>query len=267
MGIINKIKPIGLTKMNNAEYVNFMTRFRGLIPEAGAGDEGGEDILSLAAGSNPLGITAEQLSAFDTDNALLVDLVNQSRISDETAQMLNLDSQRDDLVVYITSTATQMAKSPITAQREAAETVRNILKPYVGIYKSANQQETAQIDGMLADLAKPGIPELVQKLGLTEVVAALRQANTEYATLTAQRTNNKAASIKENSAAVRLRMDALYDDMTTMAFVQSVAAPTAETAAFVNNLNTLIGETSALYNQRIAAAKAAKKKPEEDVLN
>lgn len=82
----------------------------------------------------------------------------------------------------------------------------------------------------------------------------------------ARRTNNKAASIKENSTAVRLRMDALYDDMTTMAFVQSVAAPTAETATFINNLNALINETSALYNQRIAAAKAAKKKPEEDIL-
>lgn len=265
MGTINKIKPIGLTKMNNAEYANFMTRFRGLIPKGGSGDEGGDDILSRAAGSNPLGITAEQLSAFDSDNALLVDLVNQSRISDETAQMLDVDQQRDDLVVYTTSTATQMAKSPIAAQRAAAETVRNILKPYIGIYKSANQQETAQIDGMLADLAKPGISELVQTLGLTEVIAALREVNTLYTTLTAQRTNNKAASIKENSAVVRLRMDALYDDMTTMAFVQSVATPTAETAAFVNNLNALINETSALYNQRIAAAKAAKKKPEGNI--
>ncbi len=265
MGTINKIKSIGLTKMNNAEYENFMTRFRSLISEASFSDGGGEDIHSRAAGSNPLGITAEQLSAFDADNAMLVDLVNQSRISDETAQMLDLDSQRDDLVVYITSTATQMAKSPIVAQRTAAETVRNMLKPYIGIYKSANQQETAQIDGMLVDLAKPGIADLVQTLGLTEVVAALREANTEYATLTAQRTNNKAASIKENSAAVRLRMDALYDDMTTMAFVQSIASPTAETATFVNNLNALIDETSALYNQRIAAAKAAKKKSKSNI--
>lgn len=62
-------------------------------------------------------------------------------------------------------------------------------------------------------------------------------------------------------------MDALYDDMTTMAFVQSVAAPTAETAAFVNNVNALIDEASALYNQRIAAAKAGtKKKPGDDIL-
>ena len=50
--------------------------------------------------------------------------------------------------------------------------------------------------------------------------------------------------------------------MTTIAFVQSVAAPTAETARFVNELNALIDETTALYNQRIGAAKAAAKKKE-----
>lgn len=255
MGTITKIKSAGLTKLNNPEYENFMSRFRGLIPP---GESDRPDSISVLSVNNPLGITDTQLSAFDTDLALLVDLVNQSRISDETAQMLDVDKQRDDLVVYVTSSATQMKSSPLPAQRSAAQTVYNIIKPYIGIYKSANQQETAQIEGLLADLAKPGIPELIKTLGLTDVITALREANTEYATLTAQRTNNKAVSIKENSTAVRLRMDALYDDMTTMAFVQSVANPTEETASFVNNLNALIDETSALYNQRIAAMK---KKP------
>lgn len=256
MGTIAKIKSIGLTKLNNAEYENFMSRFRGLIPP---GESDKPDEISVLSVNNPLGISDAQLSAFDTDLTLLVDLVNQSRISDETAQMLDLDKQRDDLVVYTTTSVSQMTKSPLPAQRSAAQTVYNIIKPYIGIYKSANQQETAQIEGLLADLAKPGIPELINTLGLTEVIAALREANTDYATLTVRRTNNKAASIKENSTAVRLRMDSLYDDMTTIAFVQSVATPTPETAKFVNELNILIDETSALYNQRIAAAKAVKK--------
>lgn len=261
MGTITKIKPIGLTKLNNAEYENLMSRFRTLIPTTEENDR--PDILSVLSVTTPLGITGAQLSAFDADLTLLVDIVNQSRISDETAQMLDVDKQRDDLVIYATSSVSQMTKSPLTAQRSVAQTVYNIIKPYIGIYKSANQQETAQIEGLLADLAKPGVPEIIKTLGLTDVITALREANTKYATLTTQRTNNKAASIKENSAAVRLRMDVLYDDMTTMAFVQSIAAPTTETATFVNQLNTLIDETSALYNQRMAAAKAAKK-PEND---
>lgn len=262
MGTIAKIKPVGLTKLNNAEYENFMSRFRGLIPP---GESERPDEISLLSANNPLGITDAQRSAFDDDLALLVDLVNQSRISDETAQMLDLDKQRDDLVVFITSSVSQMKKSPLPAQRSAAQTVYNIIKPYVGIYRSPNQQETAQIEGLLVDLAKSGIPELIKTLGLTDVIAALREANTGYASLTAQRTNNKAViSIKDKSLAVRMRMDALYDDMATMAFVQSVANPSTEATLFINRLNALIDETSALYNQRIAAAKAAKKPDESD---
>ena len=44
-----------------------------------------------------------------------------------------------------------------------------------------------------------------------------------------------------------------------MAFVQSVAAPSETAIFFVNNQNALIDETSALYNQRVGAAKSGKK--------
>ena len=263
MGTYTKIKPAGLTKLNNAEYTNFMNAFYRLAFAAGGGggDSESPDEISLLANA-PLGITDAQKAAFEKELALMTDLGNQSRISDETALLLDLDKRRDDLVVYLTTTVSQMRKSPIEAQRAAAQTVYNIIKPYIGIYKSANQQETAQIQGLLLDLDKEGVPALIQTLGLKEIQDSLRAANDEYAKLTAQRTGNRAASIKEASMAVRLRMDDLYDDMTTIAFVQSVAAPTAETARFVNELNALIDETTALYNQRIGAAKAAAKKKE-----
>lgn len=256
-----KIKPAGLTKLNNAEYTNFMNAFHRLAFAAGGSDSESPDEISLLANA-PLGITDAQKAAFEKELALMTDLVNQSRVSDETALLLDLDKRRDDLVVYLTTSVSQMRKSPIEAQRTAAQTVYNIIKPYIGIYKSANQQETAQIQGLLLDLDKEGVPALIQTLGLKEIQDSLRAANDEYAKLTAQRTGNRAASIKEASAAVRLRMDDLYDDMTTIAFVQSVAAPTAETARFVSQLNALIDETTALYNQRVGVAKAAAKRKE-----
>ena len=249
MGTYTKIKPAGLTKLNNAEYTNFMNAFYRLAFAAGGGGGDSESPDEISLDNNPLGITDAQKTAFEKELPLMTDLVNQSHISDETAQLLDLDKQRDDLVVYLTTSVSQMRKSPIEAQRTAAQTVYNIIKPYIGIYKSANQQETAQIQGLLLDLDKEGVPALIQTLGLKEK-------------LTAQRTGNRAASIKEASAVVRLRMDDLYDDMTTIAFVQSVAAPTAETARFVNELNALIDETTALYNQRVGAAKAAAKRKE-----
>lgn len=265
MGTITKIKSVSLTKMNNAEYVNYMTRARTLIAASGEEEENPDenpDILSVSVGPNPLGISEQQLNDFDADLALMVDLVNQSRTSDETAQMLDVDKQRDDLVVYLTSSISQMTKSPVSAQKTAAQSLYNVIKPYIGIYRSANQQETQQIEGLLTDVNKPENAPKIETLGLKPVIDELSAANKQYTALTAERTNNKAANIKDNSTIVRQRMDSLYDDMTTLAFVQSVAAPTDKTAVFITNLNALIDETSALYNQRIAAAK--KKKPSDE---
>ena len=114
----------------------------------------------------------------------------------------------------------------------------------------------------MLDLDKEGVPALIQTLGLKEIQDSLRAANDEYAKLTAQRTGNRAASIKEASMAVRLRMDDLYDDMTTIAFVQSRSGSHRRDRPLRQRAERLIDETTALYNQRIGAAKAAAKKKE-----
>ena len=79
-----------------------------------------------------------------------------------------------------------------------------------------------------------------------------------------QRTNAQADNPVESAKKIRLRMDEEYDEMTTYAFAQSVVKPTATTATFINRLNTLIDETNALYNQRIAQARAAAAKKQAD---
>ena len=183
---------------------------------------------------------------------LLTDAVNQSSASEETAQMSAIDKERDDLLTFITSTVSQMMKSPLAAQRTAAEKLYLAVKPYIGAARLANLQETAAIEGLLTDLAKEGMPEALA--AITEVVAALKEKNQQYAALTEQRTNARADLPVESAKKIRLRMDEEYDEMTTYAFAQSVVKPTQVTATFISRLNALIDETNALYNQRKAAA-------------
>lgn len=78
----------------------------------------------------------------------------------------------------------------------------------------------------------------------------------DFATLASPRT--------DLGTAFRTEMDALYDYMMTVAFVQSVASPTAETAAFVSRMNTILAEVNTAYNQRMAQAKAATEKDKEN---
>lgn len=258
---ITKVKDINITKLNNAEYRTFMARYGNLLA-GGGGDSESPDEISFDP-NDPLGIPQELRTAFATDFALLTDAVNQSSASEETAQMSALDKERDDLLIFITSTITQMTKSPLAAQRTAAEKLYLPVKPYIGAARLANLQETAAIEGLLVDLDKAGMPEALATINLTEVVAALKEKNKQYATLTEQRANAKADDPVESAKKIRLRMDEEYDEMSTYAFAQSVVKPTQETAAFINRLNALVDETNALYNQRIAQARAAAAKKQE----
>ena len=258
---ITKVKDINITKLNNAEYRTFMARYGNLLA-GGGGDSESPDEISFDP-NDPLGIPQELRTAFATDFALLTDAVNQSSASEETAQMSALDKERDDLLIFITSTITQMTKSPLAAQRTAAEKLYLPVKPYIGAARLANLQETAALEGLLVDLDKAGMPEALAAINLTEVVAALKEKNKQYATLTEQRANAKADDPVESAKKIRLRMDEEYDEMSTYAFAQSVVKPTQETAAFINRLNALVDETNALYNQRIAQARAAAAKKQE----
>lgn len=258
---ITKVNIIYLQRLNNAEYRTFMARYGNLLA-GGGGDSESPDEISFAP-NDPLGIPQELRTAFATDFALLTDAVNQSSASEETAQMSALDKERDDLLIFITSTITQMTKSPLAAQRTAAEKLYLPVKPYIGAARLANLQETAAIEGLLVDLDKAGMPEALAAINLTEVVAALKEKNKQYATLTEQRANAKADDPVESAKKIRLRMDEEYDEMSTYAFAQSVVKPTQETAAFISRLNALVDETNALYNQRIAQARAAAAKKQE----
>ena len=258
---ITKVNIIYLQRLNNAEYRTFMARYGNLLA-GGGGDSESPDEISFDP-NDPLGIPQELRTAFATDFALLTDAVNQSSASEETAQMSALDKERDDLLIFITSTITQMTKSPLAAQRTAAEKLYLPVKPYIAAARLANLQETAAIEGLLVDLDKAGMPEALAAINLTEVVAALKEKNKQYATLTEQRANAKADDPVESAKKIRLRMDEEYDEMSTYAFAQSVVKPTQETAAFISRLNALVDETNALYNQRIAQARAAAAKKQE----
>ena len=253
MRTIVKIKEFGITRLNNAEYTNFSTRVLSLVNQAGTLEP---------EGGSALGIEEEVTEEYGTLGGTMGDIVAQSRISDRTAELTAVDKQRDDLVVYLFKLLRSKKSSPLTEERKAATSLYNLLKPYVGCYRSPGQQETVQIRGLLTDARKAENLPNVEALALTNILTELESANDEYASLTEQRTEERAASRLDESKKVRQRMDELYDYISTVAFVQSVAHPTDATAAFVTNLNALIDETNALYNQRIAQAKRGKEDPE-----
>ena len=189
---------------------------------------------------------------------LLTDIVAQSRVSDETAEIAVVDKEADDLITYILSAIRNARQSPVKTQREAATTLYNATKIYAGIQQMAQRQEVQQARGLLTDLAKPDLKAHVQTLALQPAVDQLSTTIDRYASLLESRATSQVATNLGAAKPVRKKMNTLYDEMTTVAFAFSIAVPAAELSTFITKLNKLIDDTTTAYNQSRAQMKAAK---------
>lgn len=252
MGNIIKIKEMGLQQLNNAEFTEFMNRFRKLIPVQASEEEerpGGLSVLA-ESGTGYLGVTSEMLAAFDADMEALTDSVSRQRTDDRTKQKSLYEVSRGSCVtLYFTSLQTAM-KSPIAATAEAGNILWTRTKDYRGIQRLPQQQETAQIRGLLFDLAKEENQPHVTTLHLDGLLEQMRESNEEFARLSEESLTERAADTTEQTLVVRDRLTEQYDDISTTIFAFSVTEKNADALTFVNNLNALIDETRTAYKRR-----------------
>lgn len=243
MSSIIKIKSVRLTRFNNAEYTQFLSNVEKLITKATTEKLKLDNIL---------------FTTFKANIEKLTDLARQNKSSSETEELMKLDKQRDDLVVYLLSTFKIERKTPIETKKNAAIELYNNTKSYIGTQSLPNRQETQIIEGLITDLAKPNLVAHISTLNLQDVVSQLDTVNKKYKQLTTERADNQIANALESSKKVRIETDALYDEISTRAFVASVAFPTDETAVFINSLNKLIDDTNLAYKQRMGHLKKDK---------
>lgn len=254
MSTYTKIKTLPLSLFNNAEYLSFMNHVLDLANgNSGDGDSESPDEISLLTGSDgipELGLTKEFLETYEADLLAMADVVDESRISQETEQMTLHDTNRDNLAIYIITRISRAGTLPLEAERDAGKYLYKIIKPYNGIARLPMAQETAKIKGLLLDLRKDENKPYVTTLGLDAYLAELEKENNAYDRLSQQRVQNRTISKKESGANLRKRIDVYYDDLTLLAQSYGVAKPSEKATAFIAALNQLIAETTAAYNQR-----------------
>lgn len=264
MGTIIKIKELGLQQLNNAEFTEFMNRFRKLIPVQASEEEerpGGLSVLT-ESGTGYLDVTSEMLAAFDADMQALTDSVSRQRTDDRTKQKSLYEVSRGSCVtLYFTSLQTAM-KSPIAATAEAGNILWTRTKDYRGIQRLPQQQETAQIRGLLFDLAKEENQTHVTTLHLEGLLEQMRETNEEFARLSEESLTERAADTTEQTLIVRDRLAVQYDDISTTIFAFSVAEKNADALTFVSNLNALVDETRTAYKRRSKGETESEETPE-----
>lgn len=237
MGSYQKISPIRLGKLNNAEYTNFMNR---TLSQA------------LAVGTEKIGASEALIDNITANVNKMTDIVAQSRASVETAQIAEVDKKADELIVYLMATFRTNRTSPIQAMRTAAETLYLKTKPYVGCQTLPQSQQIQKMRGLLADITTTEMTAHITTLGLTAVVDELNIATAQYSILIEQRTASQIANKLDAGKVVRTELDEQYDDLVTIAFITSVATPSKEATDFVVYMNKLIADTETAYNQRVA---------------
>lgn len=230
---------------SNDEYTTFGMRFHSLTSNYTASE---------------LGIPDSLLDEYRRELDLLTNIISQSRISDLTARIGRAKTVRDQLVTYLMGTIALSRKAPLDATAAAAVHLYNVTKPYISIQRLSSWKETSQIDSLILDLNKVENSPAVVILHLNEAVEKLADTNNEYKHLFAQRLEQNTASRLEAGKTVRTRMDRLYDTITQLSFVKSIADPTPRTAQYIASLNAIIGETNAAFRQRVALQKAQKAK-------
>ena len=141
--------------------------------------------------------------------------------------------------------------SPLAAQRDAYNTLEITVRPYTGLARMRNMEETAAISGLLLDFRKEAVKTAVTALNLDAILTALETANKNYSALTDARSVTRTAESVADSKTVRAQLDSLYDDLVMHITAVNILTPSiTEASAFLTALNQVIAETKAAYNRR-----------------
>ena len=227
-----------LTKYNTAEYCTLMDRFIN---------------QTVATGADTLHYEEADMTRLRQLHSQLQNNVARTSASPETQKLQALDVERSTIGQHILSCVKNSLTLPIADKSAAATALFTVLKPYVGFYNQPAPQKTSIIDGMLLDLSLDAMQEHLTTLGLGTYIEMLTLKNAQYKVALEARTQARNANKAVDSATIRQEMDAIFDNITIVAFAHGVVTPNEDIDAYIAMVNAIIGEINTSYNQRMAA--------------
>ena len=137
-------------------------------------------------------LEAADIAAWQADIEQEKDVARAIMASSETALMGKKDAERDRIVTSLFQEIRQASKSPIAERAQAGARLKLVADAYKGLQWEADAEETAHIEGLLYDLAKPMNDADLTALGLNTLVDLLTAANKDFNALRTQRSDTKA---------------------------------------------------------------------------
>ena len=201
----------------------------------------------------------DRLAAF---RPLLAKIEVQERADRESAQLSELDQQRDTLFNVIHGVAKTHRRAPIAAVSEHAARIMTVLKKHGTDIPTANYTaETKRLFDFIADIsAQPGLMASISALALQPHFECLIELNTEFDRLFMQRNQRQSETERVDVRAIRIECDKAISLLWSAIEFCMNEYGKENYIAMVNAINNLNG----YYKQQLAA-RATRRKAKADV--
>lgn len=177
---------------------------------------------------------------------LEMQIINYNQYLSNTQLLRELDAERSSLLSRLYTQIDMAARSPIDAEKTAGAALKIIISPYRGIANNEYTKETAQIRGLLRDLATQEALEYLGALSANTVVSMLRQANNSFAAAMEERITVEAARPQRQINISRYQhqkvVNRLYREIIYIINSFAIAIPTDEIDTFIDLMNALIDQ-------------------------
>ncbi len=232
------ITAIDLSKLRNAEFLQFGSLFSGLVV---ANDPAA---LNIAAQHEAFKSRLEETSA----------LFKLERISPITQELVQLDDRRDKAINGLTAVINGYCNHFDVAVCQAASLLNGNLFLYgVGVARLNTQAETSTLNGIISDWeGKPELKAALTALNLTGWLTELKTANQLFQQKYIQRTQEYGAANPDTLKAKREETLAAYYELRKFIEGNSVVHPSATYEKLINELNALIDQYNGLIKSRPA---------------
>lgn len=217
-----------------------------------------KNVQSFVARENDLQLLglAEVKAEFDTAFSVLEEALHIAKKSEQTENITELDSQRDNLLVCFIRHCELYQNHPDTAKSEAAKRSVIIIETYgKSPQLRAYRDETTIIRDLIADFEKSYADQDITLIGAKEWLTLLKPINEKFDELHSNRTleqsEKEAGKTKEARVEMQAKFDRLCKAIEAMAFVRG----TGEYQALANAINEEVKNALAVSKTKTAEDK------------
>lgn len=214
------------------------------------------------------GFRTNYASAFEKEDEAFL----ESQALPDTKLVQEKDAARDERLRYVELGVQMKQISLVAIEKEAAEKITYVLQPYKGAANKPYSENTALVRDLVKKLQSATYASFVGKLGLTDAVVALAEANEAFDVVYSHRSDEKQVrSGLDNLKALRPIVDdgfrQLAEAISALHLVAEMiehnATKATEIGLIVDSVNARILQFSETLSRRGAGAKA-KLEPDTD---